>query len=70
MSRLSPYSQKFKPQNVDGLIFLAPVFDDLDDGQLLDQLQHFLETEDYEYCDFLAAECNFRNINIQHLLNQ
>jgi len=67
MQRLSPYSQKFKTITVEGHVMVVPVVDDLDDDQLLEQLRHFIDRGDFEYCEHLAAECALRNIDVSEV---
>ncbi len=60
--RRTPLSQRFKISTVEGLTFTQFLFDDLDDKGLQLQFDHYVETEDFDYCAELVAEATSRSI--------
>lgn len=70
MDRSTIYTQRFRPYEVEGHLFIIPVFEDLDDSELIQQLVHFMEVEDYEYCEHISAEAASRNLDISHHVKQ
>lgn len=58
-------SQKSVVTEVAGTYMLMYVFSDLSNEELQYQLNHFLDKEDYEYCDALKAEAQLRGIKLR-----
>jgi hypothetical protein len=58
-------SQKFVVKEIGDQHVLMYVVEDLTDEEIRLQFAHFLDKEDYEYCDALKAEARARNIKLK-----
>lgn len=63
--KYGPLSQVFIPKALPtGHVIYVPYVDDLTDTELQQAMEHWLECEDYEYCQHLSAEADRRNLKL------
>jgi hypothetical protein len=64
--RLGIYSQLFVEKKLPtGHVIYIPYVEDLSDEELQLSYDRYVDSEDYEYCQALAAEANKRNLKLR-----
>lgn len=58
------YVQKYTVQDLGGQPIVLAVFSDMSNQELAAALAHFMEREDFEYCEALIGEADLRGITL------
>lgn len=70
MERRHRMSKKYQVKEFAGEQVLFVVVADMDDELLLEHLEMGLNSEDYEYCEAVAAEATLRGLPIKKSISQ
>lgn len=65
MTRKYKLSQMFHAKDIAGTMMILPVFSDLDNDELQEQFEFYLERENFEYLEQLVGEATFRGIKFK-----